>query len=221
MTYKKLSFLFVLSVFSSAIFAGVILDTTQLFFKSDEKEISFNVTNNSSAPTLVQSWITKDDKPNKDFLITPPLFRLEGNAKSALRISKIINTLPNNKESMYYVNVKGVQPKDPNAENILEFIISSRIALRYRPAYLTAEEAKVAYKKLTFSVKGNKLIVDNATPFYVPLSVLKVDGIGVEGSPYLLEPLAKTEYKISSSTKTHTIVWNSNSLTEQQSIDLN
>lgn len=63
--------------------AGVTLSGTRMVYDGKQKESSVTVNNPDKTPYLIQSWITDAGKEQAapEFVITPPLFRLDGEKK--------------------------------------------------------------------------------------------------------------------------------------------
>ncbi|WP_238493690.1 fimbria/pilus periplasmic chaperone [Pantoea ananatis] len=60
---------------------------------------------------LVQSTVTGEDrKTPAPFLVTPPLFRIEANQQSRLRIIRTGGSLPQTREGLYWLCVKALPP---------------------------------------------------------------------------------------------------------------
>ncbi|MCV5920354.1 fimbria/pilus periplasmic chaperone, partial [Escherichia coli] len=72
------------------------------------------------------------------FIITPPLFKLDPEKNNILRIVNITHGLPQDRESVYWVNVKAIPSKSDDSENknVLQIAVRTRIKLFYRPAGL-------------------------------------------------------------------------------------
>ncbi|WP_455844784.1 fimbrial biogenesis chaperone [Pantoea agglomerans] len=209
---KKLKALaFVLSVLSlstgSAIAAqetgGFSLGSTRVVYEGKNKEATYTVINSAkNTPFLAQSWITaydENDKSKPPFVITPPLYR-QDNGKNTLRIVRAGGDLPNDRESAFWLNVKaipaGVKPSDKS--NSVSFAYVLKVKLFYRPASLTGN-ASSAYKELTFTKDGNKLVVKNPTPYHVTLNKLSVDGKAVKEITQMVPPLGQQSYQLPAS----------------------
>ncbi len=69
--------------------AGVIIGGTRVIFDGAKKEASINITNPDNGPYLIQSWIdVQDEQSGKTpFIITPPLYRLDGGQKTSSVLS--------------------------------------------------------------------------------------------------------------------------------------
>lgn len=67
----------------TSVSAGVIIGGTRIIFDGTKKEASIGITNPDNVPYLIQSWIdVQDEQSGKaPFIITPPLYRLDGGQK--------------------------------------------------------------------------------------------------------------------------------------------
>lgn len=72
----------------TSVSAGVIIGGTRIIFDGTKKEASIGITNPDNVPYLIQSWIdVQDEQSGKaPFIITPPLYRLDGGQKNLERI---------------------------------------------------------------------------------------------------------------------------------------
>ena len=124
-----------------ALAGGIVLQRTRVIYDASRKEAALPVANKGAeTPYLLQSWVDNiDGKSRAPFIITPPLFRLEAGDDSSLRIIKTADNLPENKESLFYINVRAIPAKkksdDVNA-NELTLVFKTRIKMFYRPAHL-------------------------------------------------------------------------------------
>ena len=110
------------------------------------------------------------------FIVTPPLFRLEAGDDSSLRIIKTVDNLPDNKESLFYINVRAIPAKkksDTANANELTLVFKTRIKLFYRPAHLKGL-VNNAWKSLEFKRSGHSLNIYNPTEYYVVFAGLAV-----------------------------------------------
>lgn len=162
---------------------GVVISATRVVYDASNKETSVSIRNkNSDQYFLVQSWI--DDKKGSKTVplsITPPLFRLGAGKENMLRIIKTGDSLPADKESVYYINVKAIPPvpDDTVAQNTLQVAIKTRIKLFYRPKGLPGKPEE-SYQQLQWSFQGNDLVVKNPTPYGVSFNELTVGGKDVK-----------------------------------------
>ncbi len=104
----------------------------------------------------------------KHRLLLRPLFKLDPEKNNILRIVNITPGLPQDRESVYWVNVKAIPSKSDDSENknVLQIAVRTRIKLFYRPAGLKGD-VKTAPNELRFTRNGNQLRVDNPTVFNI------------------------------------------------------
>ncbi|HCE8856097.1 TPA: molecular chaperone [Klebsiella michiganensis] len=198
---KFIKFLFLALCFNGSLLAaesgGITIGGTRLIYKEAKKEVSLSVANSDSAPYLIQSWAEthaggSDKAP---FIVTPPLFRLEANQQSLLRIVKTGSSLPENKESLFWLNVKSIPSgKAISGVNTLQIAIKTRIKLIYRPTSVKGSPGDEA-EKLIWRINGNKLTVDNKTPFIMNFQMVKVGTNDVKDATYVL-PMSTATYSI-------------------------
>lgn len=150
---------------------GISLGATRVIYPADAKQVSLSIMNsNNKERFLINAWIenTSEEK-TKDFLITPPLFVAEAGAENTLRIINVAPNLPQDRESVFWINVKAIPSIDKSAladKNILQLAILSRIKLFVRPSGLTATPES-ALQNLKFSKSGESISVDNPSPYHV------------------------------------------------------
>lgn len=168
-----------LALSNSAAAAGVALGATRVIYPQDAKQASINVTNSDPHDSfLVQSWVS-DDKGNKvpTFVVTPPLFVLKPGKVNILRMIYSGPALPEDKESVFYLNSKAIPSLDKStpAGNSLQIATQSVIKLFVRPAHLAVKPAEAA-AMLRCQVEGSNLTVSNPSPYFVTLVNFTVAG---------------------------------------------
>ncbi|ARL38887.1 molecular chaperone [Burkholderia pseudomallei] len=170
--------------------ASVLLSGTRVVFRGADEEATVRLSNEGSTPVLVQTWIdTGDVTKSPDlidvpFVITPSIFRLEAGQGQTLRIFNGGERLPDDRESLFWLNVLEVPPK-PAADderNRIQLAIRTRIKLMYRPEKLSGS-AEEAPGKMTWTISNDGtqdavLTATNPTPYVVNLAgiVLNVSG---------------------------------------------
>lgn len=174
---------------------GVTVGGTRLIYNGGKKEASLNVTNTDTNPYLIQSWAeTQNGGAEKaPFIVTPPLFRLDGNQQNLLRIVRTGGNLPEDRESLYWLNVKSI-PAGSKKEgaNTLQIAVKTRIKLLYRPQGLKGVPEDVA-SKLTWTQSGTRLTVTNPTPFVMNFNQVKVGASEVKDVTYVL-PMSQATF---------------------------
>ncbi|MCG3463604.1 molecular chaperone [Xenorhabdus bovienii] len=161
-------------VFTTPVHAGIALSSTRVIYEASQREATISVINDSKENVyLIQSWVntftttTELSDRKAPFLVTPPLFRLDGEQENRLRIILTDDSLPQDRESVFWLNVKAIPAVEKNDANRLLISVKNRIKLFYRPAGLTEKLADNAYQQLTFSRQNGQLVVQNPTPFHI------------------------------------------------------
>ena len=180
--------------------AGVALGATRVIYPAGQKQVPLAVINNDEDSTyLIQSWVENaHDTKDGRFVITPPLFAIQGKKENTLRIVDATNgQLPQDRESLFWMNVKAIPSMDKSklSENTLQLAIISRIKLYYRPAKLAMAPDQAA-EKLTFRRSADKLTLTNPTPYYLTVTNLKAGTKELEST--LVPPLSEASVKFPS-----------------------
>lgn len=189
MKFNKDIFLFVPALFiavaSTASHAEIILHGTRVIYPSDAREVTLQLSNNSTKPSLVQTWIDEGDPqstPDQSkvpFMITPPISRVEGSRSQTLRITALPDAAHFNQkqETVLWLNVLDIPPK-PSAQdtttipdNFLQLAIRSRVKFFYRPASIK-EDINVVADRLQWVKSDGKLMINNPSPFHVTLTAI-------------------------------------------------
>ncbi|MEB5742662.1 fimbria/pilus periplasmic chaperone [Klebsiella aerogenes] len=184
--------------------ASIVITGTRVLYPANDKEVTVQVSNKGSSPVLIQSWIddgdtqTSPDKIHVPFILTPPINRVEPSSGQTLRIRATANTLPTDRESVFWLNVLEI-PATPKEEkqkgvNYIQVAFRNRIKLFWRPEGLK-DTAGAAAKKLIWSRSGSKLHVKNPTPYFVSLASINVGGDTIDGN--MLAPFSDDDYKLS------------------------
>ncbi len=81
--------LFAASIFSASAQAGVALGATRVIYPAGQKQVQLSVTNNDDNSTwLIQSWVENaDGQRDGRFVITPPLFAMQGKKRTPCALS--------------------------------------------------------------------------------------------------------------------------------------
>ncbi|WP_350304009.1 fimbrial biogenesis chaperone [Photorhabdus viridis] len=173
---RLLTMIFVYIISINFAIAGVVIGGTRVIYMSDKKEASISINNpEKDAPYLIQSWIQdENDNMKTPFIVTPPIFKLAAGQENILRIVKTGSNLPEDRESLFWLNVKSIPTSVKSDQNQLQITVKSKFKLFYRPANL-AEKSSTAYKELKFRTENNLLIAENPTPYFISFSHLKID----------------------------------------------
>ncbi|MCU6175006.1 fimbria/pilus periplasmic chaperone [Citrobacter cronae] len=183
--------------------ADIVIYGTRVIYPAEKKEIIVQLMNQSSKASLVQSWIDDGDttippeKISVPFLLTPPVVRIKGNSGQQIKIKKIANALPNDKESIFYFNVLDIPPNtnEENSKNTLKFAMQNRLKLLYRPAGIETV-TKTSIKKLALLRSGNNLNFRNDTANWITVPKIESNKIQLNGKTILLPPLSSQLIKL-------------------------
>lgn len=170
--------------------AGIVINGTRVIYSATRKEAAISISNEkNSGIYLVQSWVGSDKEGKKTpFIVTPPLFRINPGEENILRIINTSNTLPEDRESVFWLNVKSIPATSDStpAANRLQVVVKSRLKLFYRPVSLTGQQ-NAAWKQLSIQRRSDRLVIRNPTSWYVTLYTLKVNGLDIP-APDMIPP---------------------------------
>lgn len=154
--------------------AAVVVGGTRFIYPQDKKMIAVPVDNtDKKAAYLIQSWIEKADgiTKSKDFILTPVLFQLDAGKKGILRVMLKQAVFAEDRETLLWLNIRGIPETDEYRKNKLQVVINSKFKFFYRPAGLTEPD----YDDLRYEKKGNKINIINNTPFHITVRHLTVN----------------------------------------------
>jgi chaperone protein EcpD len=171
--------------------ASVTIGGTRVVYPLEQREVTVKLDNDSSAPSLVQVWMddgNPDAKPGDikaPFVITPPIFRMEPKKGQMLRVMYSGDALPQDRESVYWLNVLDIPPKaEASADaNLLQLAYRTRIKVFVRPPKLGGQPedapAQLSWKiAASKDGKGQEVSVSNPTPYHVSFSEFNVESDG-------------------------------------------
>lgn len=187
-------------------YSGIVINGTRFIYSQNEREIALSIENPEENTTyLIQSWIEKENYKTNDFILTPPLFKLNPQAINKLRIMKTKPSLQDDKETLYWLHIKSLPSLSENIENSLHIVVKSSFKLFYRPESLS-KTADSAFKKLLFNYRNHSLTAKNPTGHYITLRELRIDGIDIT-DPGMIAPFSELSWEIPIS-KPNTVYWN-------------
>lgn len=189
---------------ASVVSAGVVLSGTRVVYKAEDHEVTLKVNNSGKEPSLVQVWADRGNAksaPNTadaPFLIMPPIFRIDPGKGQTLRLTFSGAELPQDKESVFWLNVLDVPPlpkASAEQHNFVQVALSSRIKLFYRPGSLvgTPDDAADTLRwaiRPPISGKSYLLHATNSSAYHVSLSraLLTVNGQEYESDNGMVPP---------------------------------
>lgn len=188
--------------------AGVVIGGTRLIYDGGKKESSLSVNNKDTAPFLIQSWVetTGGGAEKAPFMITPPLFRLDGGQQNVLRVIRAGGNLAGDKESLYWLNIKSIPSSEKKeGQNTLQVAVKTRIKLIYRPEGLKGIPEEVT-EKLKWQRSGNQLQVTNPTPFYMNFQEVVIGGKVIKDATYIA-PMSSTSFAMPAGVTGNRVSW--------------
>lgn len=165
--------------------ASVVIAGTRVIYSASDTEVTLKLSNEGAAPALTQIWLDKGDPKaspstiDVPFTLTPPLARIDPGKGQTLRIFYTGEPLPQDKESVFWLNMLEVPPKAGADTNKLQLAFRTRIKLFFRPKGLNGQ-ADEAPSHIRWSVvqNGGRAVLEahNPTPYHVTFSALELIG---------------------------------------------
>ncbi|ELI7921276.1 fimbrial biogenesis chaperone [Yersinia enterocolitica] len=187
--------------------AGVIIGGTRLIYDGGKKESSLSVNNPDKSPYLIQSWVEPLDGGTEKapFMITPPLFRIDGGQENRLRVVRTGGHLPEDRESMFWMDIKAIpSATKESGQNTLQIAVKNRLKLIYRPSGLKGSPEDRT-EELKWQRSDNQLQVTNPTPFYMNFQSITVGGKDVKEITYVA-PMSSTSFPCPEASRGN-VVW--------------
>ncbi len=173
-------------------FAGVVVGATRLVINESVGQKDVNLRASGSGKYLVISRVfggsarEKGDKASKslEFTVVPSAFLIKGGQERQTRIVAVPgHALARDRETMFYFMLSAV-PESSKEKNTVQIAVRTWIKLFYRPASL--EGKQIPPPEMVRD--GDNVVIKNASPFYISLARLFVQGKSVispgEVSPY-------------------------------------
>lgn len=182
--WKALSVLLLLALSVHSAQASVVLSGTRVVYKSTDRDATIELNNSGEQPSLIQAWIDAGETAGNPetlsvpFVLTPPISRIDPKQSQTLRLVYTGETLPADRESVFWLNVLEIPPKpdDIAVPNRVQFSIRTRIKIFFRPKELTGSPVTVAAQLQWHPVPGKPLVVmaKNPSPYYLSVSSMRL-----------------------------------------------
>lgn len=163
--------------------AGVVIGGTRFIYTEGRQSVDVPVSNNSAQPWLINSKILSAQRwqgaetpvtADMPFVVTPPLFELAAGQENTVRLIRTATPLPGDRESLFTLSVAAI-PSGRGGSHSVQMAIRSALKLIYRPAKLKGDPQQ-AYGQLRWSRSSAGVTVQNPTPFYITLFMVRVNG---------------------------------------------
>ncbi|ASG54209.1 MAG TPA: fimbrial assembly protein [Salmonella bongori] len=150
--------------------SGVYIYGTRVIYPAQKKDITVQLMNDSKRSSLIQAWIDNGDTslpPEKlqvPFVLTPPVIRVAADSGQQLKIKKLVNNLPGDRESLFYLNVLDIPPNSGESKdkNVIKFALQNRIKLIYRPQGVQKVDKATFSRLQLFKASGGISIKNNS-----------------------------------------------------------
>ena len=185
--------------------AALTISSTRVIYDSEQKNVSLRVTNPSTKPFAVQTWVNTlaDDQTTAvPFIASPPLFRLNAGKEQQVQINGLPHSLPQDRESLFFFNVQEIPQLESGVTNQLNIALRTRIKVFFRPAELKSTLLE-SLKDLKWSIRNIDgkplLIVNNPSPFHMSFIRIELNANGqtvkLKETPMAL-PMASQTYEL-------------------------
>jgi P pilus assembly chaperone PapD len=180
---------------------AVKLNATRVIYDPASNGSTITISNPQDYPILVQSKVVAEDKSKPaPFVVTPPLFRLDAQQQSRLRIVRTGGEVIQDRETLQWLCVSGIPPKNDDAwakdkdgksqapatttTLNVQVSVSNCIKLFMRPSSIKGQSSDVA-SSLVWASKAGQLNVNNPTPFYMNLNMVSVGDVKLTKVEYV------------------------------------
>ncbi|SUC01151.1 fimbrial chaperone [Proteus vulgaris] len=162
--------------------ASVVLERTRLVFPADQSTILLQIVNQSEQSTLIQSWTDEGniastpETTTAPFLVIPPMAKISANGGLRLKLEQLDNYLPQDRESVFYLNVLDIPPKPDKKENVntLQLALQTRIKIFYRPNQLRLTTHDI-FKQIEITQSAQYLEINNPSAYFFTISKIYID----------------------------------------------
>ncbi|MEQ6279195.1 molecular chaperone [Kluyvera cryocrescens] len=195
---------------SATVRAGIVIESTRYLYKEGDREITAQIENKDEIPYLIKSWIETAKGTPPAFMATPPLFRLEGKQKNTVRIFSSGNiNAPTDRESTYYFNIMAIPPSDDTyaENNTIQLAVRHRMRLIYRPKSLSSLSINNEAKKIGWHKGGNKLTINNPTPFFYYFNSVTIGGKEIKNEINSIPPLTSKDVILKTNITGSSVSW--------------
>ncbi|CAI1217945.1 fimbrial biogenesis chaperone [Serratia fonticola] len=142
--YQKIVMLSLYLGITGMVHAGILIDSTRVIYPAEKKEVTLGMINKASEPRLVQAWIDQGDNDQEKikvpFVVIPPVFRVDPEKGQTIRIIFTGGSIPQDRESVLWLNLLEIKPKLSNENNHMKFSVRSRLKIFYRPTHLPGSQ---------------------------------------------------------------------------------
>lgn len=198
---KKIVVVF-LGLLLNVAFSQISFDRTRVIVDSSKRNSqSIVISNSAETPFLAQAWIEDGNgqKITTPLAALPILQRINPGQDKQLKLSIMgdVSLLPKDRETMFFLNVLGVPPKDGSAGGAqVNVVVQSKMKLFYRPSGLPAYKNNGWVEEVVARKSGNSLSLENPTPYYVIVYAFSGQGGRTIEKDIILKPFSTEQVNI-------------------------
>lgn len=153
-------------------FSSVVMTGTRIIYNESNKEKTVQFSNTGRIPYIVDISINNknmdiSENKNDTFISIPQIFKIEPQAGQIIKLIKLTDNLPNDKESVFYFNFSQIPAttEEQSSQNQLALLFNSQVKIFYRPKSIENKENTL--DELFVSKEKNKLKINNESPFHI------------------------------------------------------
>lgn len=96
--------------------AGLIAGATRMIYLPESRERTLMLANTNDYPVVIQTWIddgdvdSTPDQTQAPFMVLPAVFKMQPGGAQGLRIINKGESLPTDRESVYWLNLYEIPP---------------------------------------------------------------------------------------------------------------
>lgn len=156
---------------SSAWGSGLGFDKTRLIIEGGNQDGSLVLDNRGDGTFYVRAHVEdRHHQKTTDAMARPPVFQLNPQKASRVRIFVDKAKVPQDRESMFWLYTKAYPAKKlDDAQNILSFNFITQLKVFYRPEGLKGGLSASA-KKIQWSLKNGQVVAKNDSPYNISLA---------------------------------------------------
>lgn len=206
---------------NSIIHAGFAISSNRVIYNESERENSLILANINEYPIVAQTWVDNGagypDQSTAPFIVLPAVFKMNPKGIQAVRIIHNGSTMPQDRESAFWLNLYEIPGKTQQQLNLseesrarLNLAMNTQLKVFYRPKSLKPMDIEQISAKINFSIKEidgkNVLVCNNLTPYhlsFINIALKQQDkGFKIKSEvDQMVEPFSEKLYELDSDPK--------------------
>lgn len=185
---------------------GVTAEVSRVVYEAAKPEQSLQLANLNDYPVLVQLWIddgnpssTPDKATYAPVISLPAIFNLAAGEQRSIRLVRVREDLPEDRESLYWLNIYEVPPKPlrqgSSAEQLVLLTMRTQMKLFFRPESLSAKAVNMI-ESVKLDWREGKLQINNQGPFFLTITRIELDNQTPPLQPQMLAPFSSESLEL-------------------------